>query len=263
MTTPTILMDKTHNNCVLRLFLNRPEVHNAFDDTLIQELTHQFEKAGQNPSIRAIILMAEGKSFCAGADLNWMKQFSKYSLEENIADGERLSKLMQTIDTCPKPVIALVQGAAYGGGVGLVAACDIAIAVEEVVFSLSEVRLGLVAAVISPYVINAIGQRQARRYALTAEKMSAQDALRMGLVHQVVSADKLQKAGDDIVSHLLKGSPMALTATKKMIQFVESRPIDDVVIYQTARQIAEARLSEEGQEGMQAFLNKRSPVWVK
>jgi methylglutaconyl-CoA hydratase len=248
---------------VATLRLNRPEVHNAFDDHLIAELTHALRDLDHNNSVRAVVLAAEGKSFSAGADLNWMKRIAHYSEAENIRDAVALASLMRTLNGLTKPSIARVQGAAFGGGVGLVACCDIAVAGRGATFSLSEVRLGLIPAVISPYVIGAIGERNARRYFLTAERFDSQEALRIGLVHSVVNDADLDGAVVSILDQLLKGGPKAIAAAKDLIAHVAHRPIDQLLAEETASRIAQIRVSPEGQEGIAAFLDKRPPSWTK
>jgi len=246
---------------VARVTLNRTKVHNAFDDELIVRLTTAFEALGKDDKIRVVVMAANGKSFSAGGDLNWMKRMAGYDFDENVEDALALAKLMRTIDRLPKPTVAIVQGAAYGGGVGLVACCDIAIAADHAAFSLSEVRLGLIPAAISPYVIAAMGTRAARRYFLTGERFDANEALRVGLVHQVVTNDALDSAESKIVDELLAGGPAAQRASKTLIRRVARRPIDDETIDYTARAIAEVRASPEGREGVSAFLEKRAPEW--
>lgn len=242
--------------------LNRPDVHNAFDEALIAALQETFTGFSENPDVRVVVLAAEGKSFCAGADLNWMKRMSTYSHDENMADGRALARMLHTIATCPKPVIGRVQGPAYGGGVGMVAVCDIAIASEKAVFCLSEVKLGLTPATISPYVVAAMGERRAHRYFLTAERFDAAAARDMGFVHQVVAPDDLAGVIDGFVDLLLKNGPKAMTACKELIAAVANKPIDDAVLDDTARRIADIRATPEGKEGIAAFLEKRKPAWV-
>ncbi len=243
----TVLRDQLEGlKGVVRLTVNRPNVHNALDEKVIEELAQAFSDLGQDTAVRAIVLASSGSVFSAGADLNWMKRVATYSLEKNIEDAKKLSRLLDIMDTCPKPTIACVQGAAYGGGVGLIAACDIAICVESAIFCLSEVKWGLIPAMISPYLINAIGQRQARRYVLTADHMSAEEALRLGLIHQVVGEGELEATIESLAVSILKGSPAAITASKELIRFVESRPIDASIHEETARRIASIRSSGEG-----------------
>jgi methylglutaconyl-CoA hydratase len=246
---------------VATIRMNRPEVHNAFDDTLIAALTAELRRLEQLPEARVIVLAANGKSFSAGADLNWMRRMATYSREENLRDAMALAGLMRTLDGVQKPTVARVQGAAFGGGVGLVACCDIAIASTQAAFSLTEVRLGLIPSVISPYVIAAIGEREARRYFLTAERFDAAEARRIGLVHDVVDSGALDEAVAGIAGQLLKGGPQALAAAKKLISDVSRRSMDDALSAETARRIAAIRVESEGQEGLAAFFEKRKPDW--
>jgi methylglutaconyl-CoA hydratase len=250
-----------HADKVATVRLNRPDKHNAFDEHLIAELTQAFRDLPADAAVRVIVLAANGPSFSAGADLDWMKRMSAMDRAANERDSLLLADLMAAIDRCPKPVIALVQGAAFGGGVGLVACCDIAIASTRASFSLSEVRLGLIPAVISPYVAAAIGPRACRRYFLTAERFDAETAERLGLVHRVVEPEALGTAQDEIVAHLLKGGPNALAAAKDLIQRVSDAPNDEALRRDTAKRIADARASDEGKEGIAAFLEKRKPNW--
>jgi methylglutaconyl-CoA hydratase len=213
--------------------------------------------------VRVVALAAQGRSFSAGADLNWMQRMANYSEADNIRDAVALANLMRVLDTMSKPTIAQVQGAAFGGGVGLVACCDIACASSAAVFCLSEVRLGLIPAVISPYVIAAMGQRNARRYFLTAERFDAHEALRIGLVHSVVEPDALERCVGQLVDELLKGGPRALAEAKDLIAAVSNRPVDQALAEDTAARIARIRVGSEGQEGTNAFLEKRTPSWIK
>lgn len=240
--------------------LNRPEVHNAFDDALIARLTETFESLGRRDDVRVVVVAANGKSFSAGADLGWMRRMANYSEAENRADAEELAQLIHVLDSLPKPTVARVQGAAIGGGVGLVAACDVAVASEAASFALSEVRLGLIPAVISPYVIGAIGPRQARRYMLTAERFDAAEAKRIGLVHQTVPAAELDAAVDSMVGALLLGGPEAVRESKMLARAVGGSP-DESVRADTACRIARLRASPEGKEGVSSFLEKRKPRW--
>ena len=242
--------------------LNRPDVHNAFDDVLIADLTAELCRLEPLPQVRVIVLAANGNSFSAGADLNWMRRMAKYSQAENLRDARALAGLMRTLDGMHQPTIAHVHGAAFGGGVGLVACCDIAVAGSAATFAFTEVRLGLIPAVISPYVIAAIGERAARRYFLTAERFDAIEARRMGLVHEVVEGAALEATVARLAGHLLKGGPQALAATKRLIADVSRRPMDDVLADETARRIAAIRVQQEGQEGLAAFFDKRNPGWL-
>jgi methylglutaconyl-CoA hydratase len=248
---------------VATLTLNRPELHNAFDDRLIAELTRELHALRTDSQVRVMVLAATGKSFSAGADLNWMQRMAEYSWEQNLADAQALAELLRTLNTLPKPTLVKVQGPAYGGGVGLVACCDIAIAVATASFSLSEVKLGLIPAVISPYVVSAIGERQARRYFLTGERFSAVEAQRIGLVHEVVAPEGLDNAVAERLEALASSGPAAMVAAKELIHAVSRGPVDTALIEDTARRIANIRTSAEGREGLAAFLNKRRPAWYK
>lgn len=244
------------------LTLNKAERHNAFDETLIAEITAGLRQLDTDRRVRVVVVSAAGKSFCAGADLNWMKRAAAASAEENLADARRLGELLATLNELSKPTIARVQGPAYGGGVGLIAACDIAVASYDALFSLSEVKLGLIPAVISPYVLAAIGERHARRYMLTAERFSAAEAYRIGLVHEIVpGADQLDDAIGEIVDTLLKNGPNAQAECKALIRVVAGQPIDESTIEETVRRITRVRASPEGREGLAAFLEKRAPGW--
>lgn len=252
----------THNGLVI-ITIARPELHNAFNEVVIAELTEAFEAAGRDEAVRVVILAAEGKSFCAGADIHWMKSMVDYSFEENVADAITMAKMLRAIRECPKPVIARVQGAAIGGGVGLLAACDMAVAVEKAIFSLSEVKLGILPAVISPYVLEKIGPGHARRYGLSAERFDAHEAKRIGLISEVVSDESALDAWIAKQAKLLKGNgPKAMAACKKILSDVAGVMWDDVQKLTTQR-IAELRVSPEGQEGLKAFLEKRKPNWVE
>lgn len=251
------------HNGVVTITLNRPEKHNAFDDELIKELTKLFKQAGDDQQVRAVVLAAEGRSFCAGADLNWMKRMASYSYEQNLADASALADMLHTLNTLPKPTIARVQGAAYGGAVGLIACCDMAVGSKLSKFCLSEVKLGLIPSTISPYVIEAIGSRQARRYFTTAEVFSARRARRIGLLSECVNEDELDRHVGDLLSAILKNGPQALSAAKQLIRDVSQRPVDQELMSFTSESIARIRTSEEGQEGLGAFLNKRAPAWHK
>ena len=243
--------------------LNNPEKHNAFDCVLIADLTAAFASLDANADVRVVILSAAGKSFSAGADLNWMKRMAGYSQKDNLRDATALGKLMSTLHGLSKPTIARVQGAAYGGGVGLVACCDIAVGTLNASFSLSETKLGLIPAVISPYVIAAIGARAAHRYFLTAERFEAAEAFRLGLLHELASDDlAMDDKLNDIVAALLRCGPDAIDEAKQLIAAVADRPIDAAVIADTAQRIARVRASREGKEGVSAFLEKRTANWV-
>jgi methylglutaconyl-CoA hydratase len=243
--------------------LNRPERHNAFDDVLIAELSAALRSMEDDEGVRVVVLSGAGKSFSAGADLNWMKRMAGFSKQENERDAAAMAALMQTLAHLRKPTVARVHGAAYGGGVGLVACCDIAVAAQAATFSLSEAKLGLVPAVISPYVVSAIGERAARRYFLTAERFDAAEAWRLGLVHElgVDDADMDGKIGD-IVESILACGPMAQREAKELIRAVAGRPVTSELIEDTAERIARLRSSPEGREGVAAFLEKRRAAWV-
>lgn len=256
----TIVLDQKEG--VLRLTLNRPEVHNAFNTTLILEVTDAVERAKDDDAIRVVIITGAGKSFCAGADINWMREIIRYSFEQNLEESLQLAEVLHLIYTLSKPTIAMVNGSAIGGGTGFLSACDIAVAAEGAKFALSEVKIGLVPAAISPYVIRKIGENKAREYFLTGKRMSAQLAAEIGLVNEVVPQDKLEDRVDELVQHLLTSGPDALANCKELIRRVPSMTFEEVKDY-TARMIAHLRISEEGQEGMAAFLEKRKPRWAQ
>ncbi len=258
MTAETLLVSQADG--VATLSLNRPDLHNAFDDALILRLTEAIRAAAQDPSVRVLVLRGEGPSFSAGGDLNWMRRMAGYGEEQNLADARALADLMQALDTCPKPTVARVHGSAFAGGVGLVACCDIAIAVPQAQFAVTEVRLGLIPAVISPYLVRAMGARQARRWFLTAARFDAAQAQAMGLVHAVVEPEALDAAIAAEIAALLAGGPEALANCKDLIATV-APPIDAGLIDATAQRIARRRASAEGKEGVGAFLEKRKPAW--
>jgi methylglutaconyl-CoA hydratase len=247
---------------IATLALDRAELHNAFDDALIAALTAELGRLAADPRVRVLVLAGRGKSFSAGADLNWMRRMAGFSEAENRRDAEALAGLMAALDRFPRPTVARVHGAAFGGGVGLVACCDIAMAGETATFCLSEARLGLIPAVISPYVVAAMGSRAARRYFLTAEVFDAAAALRLGLVHEVAAADALDAAVEAVVAKLLGCGPAAQTECKALVARVARGPIDAAMIADTASRIARIRVSPEGREGISAFLEKRKPVWT-
>jgi len=262
MTCPSILVEV--DGLVGRLTLNCGDRHNAFDDVLIEEMMQGLDEVEARPNVRVVVLSAAGRSFCAGADLNWMKRAAGCSDEENLADARRLAGLMRRLNGLHKPTIARVQGAAYGGGVGLVACCDIAVAAAAAQFALTEVRLGLIPAVISPYVIARMGDTHARRYFLTAERFSAAEARRIGLVHEVVpDGGDLDKAVAAVASALLENGPEAMAATKALVADVARQPITAALIDGTAQAITRQRASAEGREGIDAFLSKRPPRWIR
>lgn len=244
------------------LILNRPEVHNAFNACMIRELATALEEIRQRNDIRVLILTGEGKSFCAGADLNWMREIINYSFEDNLRESRELAELIYQLDQLPLPTIARINGASIGGGNGFHAACDIAIASDDAIFSLSEVKIGLIPAVISPYVIRRIGESRARQYFLTGERIKADKAQEIGLIHQCVPGSKLDEVIGEVVKLLLSSGPVAIARSKELIQRVTKMTIDEAKEY-TAQVIAELRISPEGQEGMAAFLEKRKPRWAE
>lgn len=246
---------------VATLTLNRPDKHNAFDDALIAELTAQFRRIASDSSVRVLVLTANGKNFCAGADLGWMQRMAGYSEAENLRDANALAEMLFALNTLPQPTIAKVRGAAFGGAVGLVACCDMAVATKLSQFCLSEVKLGLIPATISPYVIAAIGERQARRYFLTAERFTARRARRLGLLNETVTEEDLDKTVEGLINALLQNSPAAMHGAKQLIANVANRPVNDELLAYTSEQIAAIRVSAEGQEGLNAFLQKRLPAW--
>lgn len=255
-------IDITMHERVATVTLDRPEVRNAFNEATIAELALAFDELGRDEDVRAIVLAANGPAFCAGGDLNWMKQMAGYSDAENLADATKLADMLRTIYLCPKPVIAKIQGDCYAGGMGLVAACDIAVAVEEANFCLSEVKLGLIPATISPYVIKAMGENAARRYFLTAERFSAAEAHRIGFVHELVAADRLDTAVAAIVKSLVNNSPNAVQQAKVLVRDIAGRAVDAALLADSAERIAQIRASAEGREGVASFLEKRKPSWL-
>ena len=250
-------------NGVALVTLDRPDRHNAFDETMIAELTQALAVIEASPRIRAVVLLGAGASFCAGADLAWMERMAGFSYEENVGDARALAHLLQALSSLPKPTIARVHGPAYGGGVGLVACCDIAVAAMEATFALSEAKLGLIPATIGPYVIEAIGARAARRYFLTAERFDAAEAYRIGLVHDIVpSLEALDERVNELLGHLMLAGPHAQAAAKALVRAVAHRPIDERVVADTAERIATIRATDEAREGIAAFLTRRSPAWI-
>jgi methylglutaconyl-CoA hydratase len=253
---------RVERGTVARVALSRPEVRNAFDDVLVAEMTQAVEKLGTDPEVRVVVLSGDGPSFCAGADVAWMRKAGGYSRQENEADAERMARMLRAIDSCPKPVVALVHGAAIGGGVGLVAAADIAIAAEGTVFSLAEVRLGILPSVISPYVLRAIGARHGRDFFLTGDRFDAREAYRIGLVHAVVAPDALEEAARKKIQSLLAAGPEAVGVVKKLIEQVAGKNPEEAMPL-TVSTLAERRASAEAKEGLSAFLEKRPPSWSK
>jgi methylglutaconyl-CoA hydratase len=246
---------------VAEVWLNRPEVRNAFNDGVIAELTAAFTTLGADPQLRAVVLGGHGKAFCAGADLAWMREMADYSWEENRADAEKLAAMLWTIYSCPLPVVGRIQGDCYAGGVGLAAVCDMLVAADTVHFCLSEAKLGLLPGTVGPYVVRALGEQAARRYFVTAERFSAARARELGFVHEVVAADALDAKVAEIVAALAANGPAAVKACKQLVKDLADRPIDAALRADTARRIADIRASAEGKEGVQSFLNKRAPHW--
>jgi methylglutaconyl-CoA hydratase len=243
--------------------LNRPEVRNAFDDALISSLTRTLLELEKDDAVRAMVLAGAGSAFCAGADLNWMRRMAGYGYEQNLADAQALAGMLKTLDRMSKPTVARVHGPAYAGGVGLVAACDIAIGSPQAEFCLTEVKLGLSPATISPYVVRAMGARLARRYFLTGEVIDAEEARRLRLLSKIAPNEELDGAVNAVLGHLVAGGREAHARIKDLIGAVSAGPVDDAMIADTARRIAEIRVSPEGREGISSFLEKRKPGWVK
>lgn len=258
---PTTLQIERRGACAW-IWMNRPQVHNAFDETLIAELTAAFRSVDAADDVRVIVLAGHGKSFSAGADLNWMKRQGAASLDANLDDARKLAQLFRTIATCRRPTVARVHGAAMGGGMGLAAACDICVASTQASFATSEVKLGLIPSAIGPYVVRAIGERQAYRYFQTAERIDAPRALALGLAHEVAAAEELDARVQQLVDALLAGGPLSQAASTELIRAVANKPIDDAVVEDTARRIAELRATPEAKEGLNAFLEKRAASWI-
>ena len=260
MTTDTLDIRRPSAH-VAEVWLNRPDVRNAFNDGVIDELTQAFSALGADPDLRAIVLGGHGKAFCAGADLGWMRTMANYDWQQNQADAARLAEMLWTIHSCPLPVVGRIHGDCYAGGVGLAAVCDVRVAADGMQFCLSEARLGLLPATIAPYVVKALGEPAARRYFITAERFSAAEARGFGFVHEVVAADALDQKVAEIVALLVANGPAAVKACKRLVQDVAGRPIDAALREETARRIADIRASDEGREGVAAFLGKREPSW--
>lgn len=261
MTEPAII-STTDSRGVTRITLNRPDKRNAFDDRIITELTRALQAAGSDPDCRVVVLAGEGRHFSAGADLNYMKRTAELSQQENIDDAHRLANLMQTLDRLDRPTLCLVQGAAYGGALGLICAADIAVGTENSQFCLSEARLGITPAAIGPYVVRTLGQRHARRYFQTAEVIHSDRALELGLIHDRVTDDELEARAEELVTTLLRNGPEAMAAGKKLVTEVSGGAISDKMIQYTAEVIARLRTGDEGQEGLAAFFDKRTPDWA-
>lgn len=254
-------LDIQIHGAVARVFLNRPEVRNAFNDGVVAELRDTFARLGQDGTLRAVVLGGHGKAFCAGADLSWMRAMAGYDWAQNHADAQALAEMLWTIDRCPLPVVARVHGDCYAGGVGLAAVCDVRIAGQGVQFCLSEAKLGLVPATIGPYVVRALGESASRRYFTTAERFDAARAQQLGFVHEVAAPEALDAQVDAIVGAWLANGPQAVKACKRLVQDVAAAPIDAALRDDTARRIADARAGDEGREGIAAFLGKREPAW--
>jgi methylglutaconyl-CoA hydratase len=263
MMTITPHLSLVYEGAVARITLTQPEVRNAFSDEVIADITQAFTEVGARSDVRAVVLGAQGPAFCAGANLNWMRRMADYTHAENLADAAKLAEMLRVIYACPQPTIARVQGDVYAGGMGLVAACDMAVVVDTAGFCLSEVKLGLIPATISPYVIRAMGARAAHRYFLTAERFDAAEALRTGFVHAVVGAEGLDEQVNAWLKALTCASPHAVRACKKLVIDVAEREINAQLIASTVESIAQIRASSEGKEGVQSFLNKRKPAWVQ
>ncbi len=261
MTDYQTLELETHRDVAV-IWMNRPEVRNAFNEIMIGELSQALKTLEADTAIRAIVLAGRGLSFCAGADLNWMKKMSGYSTEQNYEDAFGLATMLHTLHTLKKPTIARVHGHAYAGGMGLVGACDIAVASFEAEFCLSEVKIGLIPATIGPYVVAALGARAARRYMLTAERFTSAEAYRVGFVHEIAPADKVDEKIDELLVHLIRGGSAAHAETKSLIDVITASPLNQTLIEETATRIAKIRASDEGKEGIRSFLEKRKPKWV-
>ena len=254
-------LEVAEGNGVAIVWMNRPEVRNAFNETMIAELTAAFRALDKNPAVRAVVLAGHGPAFCAGADLNWMKRMAGFSFEENRRDAMGLAGMLHALHALSKPTLARVHGPAFAGGIGLLAACDMAVASQDAEFCLSEVKLGLTPATISPYVLAAMGERAAQRYFLTAERFSAAEAYRIGLVQELTLPGEIDTRINEILGHLVTAGPASLAATKDLMRAVARRPLDAKLIEDTATRIARARASDEGREGVRSFLEKRKPAW--
>jgi methylglutaconyl-CoA hydratase len=242
--------------------LNRPDIRNAFDDMLIGEIHEAFDAVSRRTDVRCVVLAANGPAFCAGGDLHWMRRMADYTREQNLADAGGLAAMLRAIDQCPHPTLARVQGDVFAGGLGLVSACDMAVCADSATFCLSEVKIGLIPATISPYVVRAIGARASRRYFLTAERFSAAEAHRIGLVHESVPMEQLDATVQALIKILLANSPMAVQDAKRLVDSVAGQDINEALIAQTVAGIADSRASADGKEGVQAFLDKRKPKWL-
>ena len=257
----TTLDIRRPSSSVAEVWLNRPEVRNAFNDSVIQALTAVFQTLGADASLRAIVLAGHGKAFCAGADLSWMRSMAEYNCAQNHADAARLAQLLWTLWSCPVPIVGRIQGDCYAGGVGLAAVCDVLVASDAAHFCLSEAKLGLLPATIGPYVVRALGEQASRRYFITAERFSAAQAQALGFLHEVTAPELLDAKVAEIVAALVANGPAAVRACKQLVKDVAGRPIDTALREDTARRIADIRASADGREGVQAFLHKREPGW--
>ena len=257
----TTTLDINRTRHVARVYLNRPEVRNAFNDSVIAELTAAFTQFATDSELRAIVLGGHGKAFCAGADLGWMRAMADFSWEENRADAQGLADMLWAIYRCPVPIVGRIHGDCYAGGVGLAAVCDVLVAAEGIHFCLSEARLGLMPATIAPYVIRALGEQASRRYFATAERFDAATAKALGFVHELVAPDALDAKVDEIVAALVANGPAALRACKRLVQDFAGKPIDEALRTDSVQRIAGVRASVEGKEGLQSFLSKRAPAW--
>jgi methylglutaconyl-CoA hydratase len=262
MNAPTMLELQRPSPAVARVFLNRPDVRNAFNETTIAELTAVFAALARDEDLRVVVLGGHGKAFCAGADLAWMRAMADYTWEQNRADAQALAEMLWTIYACPVPVVGRIHGDCYAGGVGLASVCDVLVAADAASFCLSEARLGLLPATIGPYVVRALGEQASRRYFVTAERFSAVQAQALGFVHAVCALDEIDAKVDELVATIVANGPMAVRACKRLVQDVAHRPIDAALREDTARRIADIRASAEGREGVQSFLNKRKPAWL-
>ena len=259
----TTTLDISRNRHVARVYLNRPEVRNAFNDGVIAELTAAFTQFGADSELRAIVLGGHGKAFCAGADLAWMRAMADFSWEENRADAQGLADMLWALYRCPVPIVGRIHGDCYAGGVGLAALCDVLVAAEGMHFCLSEARLGLMPATIAPYVIRALGEQASRRYFSTAERFDAATAKALGFVHELVAPEALDAKVDEIVATLVGNGPAALRACKRLVQDFAGKPVDEALRTESVRRIAGIRASVEGKEGLQSFLGKRTPAWQR
>ena len=261
-TTPSILELRRPSPHVAEVWLNRPDVRNAFNDDLIAALTQTFRQLSTEPELRVVLLSGHGKAFCAGADLNWMRAMSGYSWDENRADAQKLAEMLWTLDQCPVPVIGRIHGDCYAGGMGLAAICDVLVASSNVTFCLSEARLGLLPATISPYVMRALGQQASRRYMVTAERFSAARAHELGFVQELCTPGELDAKVAELIALVVANGPAATRACKRLVRDVAASPLDEALRIETARRIADVRASDEGKEGLRSFLEKAPPAWL-